>query len=233
MRITELQYQLTNNSFCHIRDFRSLIDFNPEEKSEFKNFWSRLRLDQNFKNYTHRERRILRYRYKYNEGLKIDYNSEYNSQVTYDIEYTQGANQLTYVEEEFINNPLLQRILVTDIKIVEDLLDKQSDYMINIHLFRVVSNDGKISPTTSGIHRDGMDLICMHYINSENIHPVVSKLYTDNSPEDEILSIRMNNFLEGLIVNDELLYHSASEVQQLNLEQVAFRDLLLITFKKI
>jgi hypothetical protein len=232
MEIIKLQNQLNNNLYCHIKNFENLISFNAEEKSEFISFWERLKLDQNFKDYTHRERRILRYIYQVDNAMEIDYNSEYNSSIKYQIKYTQGTNKLAYVEEQFINNKLMQNILAMDIKILTNLLDRKFKYSINIHLFRVIANMGKISPTTSGIHQDGMDFICMHYINSGNIYPVISKLYKTNSQASEILNISMNNFLESLIIEDSILYHSASEVKQVNIEQIAFRDLLLITFNK-
>jgi hypothetical protein len=227
------QQQLSTNLYCHIRNFADLIEFDQHGVKTFKKFWENLKLDQNFKDYTHRERRILRYVYKYQEKLEINYDSEYNSSVDYTVNYKRGVNQLTYAEDEFIVDNILKQLIIADIKIVENLLNKSDSYMITIHLFRVLSTDGKSSPTTSGIHKDGMDLVCMHFINAQNIIPVISTLYKDNVPESQILNLPMSNFLEAIIVDDNRLYHSATEVKQLDLTEPAFRDLLLVTFKRV
>jgi hypothetical protein len=128
----------------------------------------------------------------------------------------------------------MQKILATDIRILANVLDVNKEYLINIHLFRVqASNDG-ISPTTSGIHQDGMDFVCMHYIQSENTHPVVSRLYkSNNGSKIPIETKYMTNFLETLIVHDKELYHYASDVSQLNHESIAFRDMLLVSFQAL
>jgi len=40
----------------------------------------------------------------------------------------------------------------------------------------------------------------------------------------------LTDFLDTVIVNDAVLYHSANAVQQANPDELAFRDMLLISF---
>ena len=221
------------NNYCHLENFNKFLAFNSNDELKFKNYWKKLVLDENFADYTHRERRILRYYYTYGQPLVLNRNSEYKSSVVYKIDYKQGGNQLTYVEDDFIQNLLLQQILAIDIKILENQLDKNRTYAIYIHLFRVKAQNGDISPTTSGIHQDGMDFICMHFIDANNAYPVVSKLYDNEEQESVILSKTMESFLETLIVNDRMLYHSANEVKQKIKSEVAWRDLLLVSFQVV
>jgi len=218
------------NNFCHLQNFNNLITFDRKEEAKFKTYWNRLVLDEKFVNYTHRERRILRYYYTYGKPLILNHDNEYKSSVIYEIDYKQGGNELTYVEDGFIQDRLLQQILATDIRFFESQLDKKCTYAIDIHLFRVKAQNGSVNPTTSGVHQDGMDFICMHYIDAENVCPVISKLYKNKESEAPILSRVMSLFLEALVVNDKILYHSASEVKQKMRNKIAFRDLLLVTF---
>ncbi|WP_116963868.1 2OG-Fe dioxygenase family protein [Fastidiosibacter lacustris] len=222
------------NHYVHQQNYKDLISCDDESVRSFKAHWDRLVHDDNFKDYTNRRRRILRYTYDViSNNLRINRDSEYKSSVTYDIPYQQGANKLTYAEESFIHHPITQQLITTDLDFFKSHLDKQSRYEVNAHLFRVQADDEGISPTTSGIHRDGMDFIGMHFIDAHNTVDVVSKLYASDRSESEVFSKPMSAFLETLLVNDQKLYHSASEVKQnKNTNQIAYRDLLLVTLHK-
>jgi hypothetical protein len=217
------------NNYCHVQNFSDLVSFNNEQKAIFKNYWEHLVLDHNFAEYTNRERRILRYYYRHGQPLSINLNREYNSTIVYDIKYQQGANQLTYVDDSFIANSLMAQIISTDLAFFENKLNKSKTYAIDIHLFRVKATLGEISPTTSGIHQDGMKFICMHFIDSNNAEPVISKLYGDSTSDSLIFSKAMHEFLEVLVVNDKILYHSAGPVKQILTDKKAYRDLLLVS----
>ncbi|MBD2816240.1 2OG-Fe dioxygenase family protein [Xenorhabdus sp. Flor] len=234
MRIAEISARLMNNHYCHIPHFSELISYQEEEADTFKNQWDNLVLDQNFKNYTHRERRILRYCYHPDteNPLQLNRNSKYQSPVTYDIEYKKGANQLRYSEETFITHPIMQHILATDIAILGERLIKGCRYSIDIHQFRVKAFSGKESPTTSGIHQDGQDWIFMHFIQSHNIAPVISEVHLTENEAPPLLQTAMQQFLETLTINDKQLYHRASHVRQVSPATAAFRDLLLVTFRQ-
>jgi hypothetical protein len=224
---------LGKNNYCHIQDYSALISFSKEQEDVFKNYWHHLVLDHNFAEYTNRERRILRYYYQHGKPLSINLNSEYNSTVVYDVKYKQGTNRLTYVDVTLTANALMSQIIATDLSFFENKLDKNKSYAIDIHLFRVNATSGNISPTTSGIHQDGMSFICMHFIDSNNAEPVVSKLYSDHTEDSLILSKSMDKFLEVLVVNDKILYHSAGSVKQILPVKKAYRDLLILSCYEI
>ncbi|PHM36564.1 2OG-Fe dioxygenase family protein [Xenorhabdus innexi] len=234
MRITEISTQLANSHYCHIPYFSELISYDEDEARVFKNSWNNLVLDQNFKNYTHRERRILRYHYHpgMENPLQINRDSEYRSSVTYDVEYTKGSNKLSYSEEHFIHHPIMQHVLSTDIAILGERLIKGHHYSIDIHQFRVKATSGKESPTTSGIHQDGQDWIFMHFIQSHNIAPVISEVHKSGDEAPPLLQTVMTQFLETLTIDDKQLYHRAGNVRQISPATEAFRDLLLVTFRQ-
>ncbi|PHM47824.1 2OG-Fe dioxygenase family protein [Xenorhabdus miraniensis] len=235
MQIATISARLINEHYCHIPHFSEFIFCDPQEIRTFKEHWNQLVLDQNFKDYTHRERRILRYYYHPDTGtpLQLNRDTEYRSSITYDIEYKKGANQLNYAEEAFITHPIMQGILATDIAILGDRLTKAHYYAIDIHQFRVKAQAGKESPTTSGIHQDGQDWIFMHFIQSHNTEPVISEVHATAHEAPPLLHTAMGHFLETLAINDKQLYHRASNVRQVSPTNAAFRDLLLVTFRQL
>ncbi|MBD2809377.1 2OG-Fe dioxygenase family protein [Xenorhabdus sp. Vera] len=235
MQIADISTRLMNEHYCHIPHFSELISFAPKAMKTFKDHWNNLALDQNFKDYTHRERRILRYHYHpaQKNPLQLNRDTEYRSSITYDIEYKQGVNQISYAEEEFITDPIMQHILATDIRILGDQLTRENLYAIDIHQFRVKAQAGKESPTTSGIHQDGQDWIFMHFIQSHNTEPVISEVHATEHEAPPLLHCAMGHFLETLAINDKQLYHQASNVRQVSPTNAAFRDLLLVTFRQL
>ncbi|WP_340616266.1 2OG-Fe dioxygenase family protein [Xenorhabdus entomophaga] len=235
MQIATISARLINEHYCHIPHFSEFISCDPKEIRTFKEHWNQLVLDQNFKDYTYRERRILRYYYHPDTGtpLQLNRDTEYRSSITYDIEYKKGANQLSYAEEAFITHPIMQSILTTDIAILGDRLTKAHHYAIDIHQFRVKAQAGKESPTTSGIHQDGQDWIFMHFIQSHNTEPVISEVHATAHEAPPLLHTAMGHFLETLAINDKQLYHRASNVRQVSPTNAAFRDLLLVTFRQL
>lgn len=232
MKNLALQTELARNKYIHITDFIDLFKISTHDITQFKGYWDNLILDDNFKSYTSRKRRILRYHYQPGQPLRINRDTHYKSSVTYDVDYTVGINKLTYAEDDFIAHPVMQNILATDITLLQNQLDDAYDYAIDIHPFRVIADSGNTSPTTSGIHQDGTDWVCMHFINSSNIHPVVSEIHASQEEAPPLLATAMHDFLETLIVDDKQLYHSAGEVRQLSAHSPAFRDILILTFRR-
>ncbi len=226
--------QLRQQGYCHLHASQEWIAVEPEEEQSFKAYWDNLVEDENFKNYTRRERRILRFFCHPDRSLQLNTDADYCSTVTYNIDYNAGPNRLQYAEAGFIHHPLLQRIVATDMAMIRPWLAAEQSYAIDIHQFRVRAEKGNNSPTTSGIHQDGMAWICMHFIQSKGTQPVVSEIFTTaEEHEPPLLATAMSRFLETLIVDDKTLYHRAGPVCPVAEATSAYRDLLLVTFRPV
>lgn len=223
---------LAGNRYVHINNLIDLFPISEREMAQFKLYWNNLVLDENFKNYTNRKRRILRYHYQPGQPLRLNRDASYQPSATYSVDYTRGVNNLTYVEEDFITHPVMQHILATDIALLQYQLDASYYYAIDAHQFRVSAEQGNVSPTTSGIHQDGTDWVCMHFIAGSNIYPVLSEVHISQQEAPPLLATTMNQCLETLIIDDKHLYHRAGSVRQLSASAPAFRDILVITFRK-
>lgn len=231
MELNLIAGELSRNGFAHIKDTSPWINFTLTQQERFCSWWNNLDRDENFRHYTHRERRILRYRSVNDDPclLEINMDPNFHPKVTYDIKYKQGVNHLSYAEEEFISDAILQKIIHFDQSVVYAVLGQRMPVTMDIHQFRVKAEGGKVSPTTSGIHQDGFDWIFMHFIKKNNIHPVISEIFSGPDEGDLIFTKEMNQYLETLIVNDNQCWHRATSVESLDNQQSGWRDLLLVT----
>ncbi|MFM9487637.1 2OG-Fe dioxygenase family protein [Pseudomonas monachiensis] len=232
MDISQISAHLREHHYCHVRDFRELIPIEPGEEESFRAYWSNLVQDEAFKEYTHRKRRILRYRLLPSRQLRLDRNAEFKSSVTYAIKYRKGVNHLSYCEDGFIKHSLMQKLLATDLAVIGPHLGKQT-YTIDIHQFRVRADEHSSSPTTSGIHQDGLDWVFMHFIGECNTVPVVSEVFASETEQSRVLNLAMEQFLETIVINDRRIYHRASDVRPQADSAPAWRDLLLVNLRSL
>lgn len=102
---------------------------------------------------------------------------------------------------------------------------------IELHQFRIEARDGqKGSPTPEGVHRDGVDFVMVVMIKRVNINSGATTIYNlDNQLVGEFTLL---NPFDMAIVNDHRVYHGVTTITQLDPEQEAYRDVLVITFKK-
>lgn len=221
------------NNFAHIRGYSRMISGAGAREADFNAHWDELVLDENYKSYTTRHRRILRYWYTHPGEMTLNRNTVYQPKVTYDVEYTQGANHLTYATAGFIADPLLQNILRLDLELLAPKLKQGQAYSVDVDLFKVSSDSGKISPTTSGRHQDGEDFLCMHFIGAENVVPVVSEVLPADPQAPPLFKQAMTQFLETLVVDDRALFHAASPVEQKCKTEPAHRNLLLVSISAL
>jgi len=232
MDISQISAHLREHHYCHRRDFAEVVKVGAAEAQSFRAYWANLVRDEAFKAYTHRERRILRYRLTASRQLQIDRNTEFKSPVTYAVNYRQGVNHLSYSEEGFIEHPLMRKLLAADLAVIDPHLGEHS-YTIDIHQFRVRADAQACSPTTSGIHQDGLDWVFMHFIGEHNTVPVVSEVFTHETEQSRVLNVPMEQFLETIVVNDRDLYHRAGDVRPKVDSTPAWRDMLLVSLRSV
>ncbi|WP_426134674.1 2OG-Fe dioxygenase family protein [Pseudomonas sp. PWP3-1b2] len=232
MDISQVSSHLREHHYCHQRDFRRLVTVGPGEEQSFRAYWANLVRDEAFQTYTHRERRILRYRLLPSRQLQIDRNAAFKSPVTYAVTYRQGVNHLSYCEDGFVEHPLMQKLLATDLAVIGPHLTEQT-YTIDIHQFRVRADAQSSSPTTSGIHQDGLDWVFMHFIGQSNTVPVVSEVFADEAEDSRVFKLPMEQFLETIVINDRRLYHRAGDVRPQVDSAPAWRDVLLVSLRSV
>lgn len=223
---------LGERGFAHVIDISQWVSPVHISEKQFCAWWENLVHDENFRHYTHRERRILRY-FASGSGhsIQLNPNTHFVSGATYAVPYQRGTNALTYAEEGFITDSLLQQILRFDLAVSRAASPLSESMNMDIHQFRIKATSGQTTPTTSGIHQDGYDLVFMHFINKHNAFPVISEVF-DRADETGLqLRKELGRFMETLIVDDRRCWHRASPLRQKDLENPAYRDVLVVSFR--
>lgn len=235
MHIETASHFLEKNHYLHVPSIPALSVYDENHHKRFKAHWNGLSLDQNYKNYTWRERSILKYDYTHPDKFVIDFDNIFHPEVTNDtneIDYEQGVNDLTYATNDFINDAMLASIIEFDLALIPFFLSQGKNYRINVSQFRVKSVQGRESPTTSGPHKDGYDYIFMHLVNHQNIVPPASRLFQNHTRESQFFQHTLKNYMESLVVNDRALYHSADHVLQKQADEPGYRDMLIIDVQR-
>ncbi len=103
---------------------------------------------------------------------------------------------------------------------------------IELHQFRIEARDGRMGqPTPEGVHRDGVDFVLVVMIKRVNIESGATTIYDlDNRLVGEFT---LRRAFDMVLVNDRLLYHGVTPITQLEPDEEAFRDVLVITFKNM
>ncbi len=101
---------------------------------------------------------------------------------------------------------------------------------IEVHQFRINASQLAASPTPEGIHRDGVNFVFMMMVNRTNVVDGETSIYDRN--RRPLSQYTLAEEMEAAIVNDEEVMHGVTPIIQLDLQQPAFRDVLVITFRK-
>ncbi len=102
---------------------------------------------------------------------------------------------------------------------------------IELHQFRIEARDGKLGkPTPEGVHRDGVDFVIVVMIKRVNIDSGATTIYDlENRLVGEFM---LHQTFDAVLVNDRKVYHGVTPIEQLEADLEAYRDVLVITFKK-
>ena len=102
---------------------------------------------------------------------------------------------------------------------------------IELHQFRIEARDGqKGNPTPEGVHRDGVDFVIVVMIKRVNIESGATSIY--NLDNQLVGEFTMLDTFDMAIVNDRKVYHGVTPITQIDADAEAYRDVLVMTFKR-
>ena len=104
-------------------------------------------------------------------------------------------------------------------------------WQIEAHQFRIeASQQQHGNPTPEGVHRDGVDYVLVMMVKRENISSGTTEMFSLN--KQLLGSFTLTEALDCAFVDDHRCYHGVTPVEQMDVHKPAFRDVLVITFKK-
>ena len=135
------------------------------------------------------------------------------------------------ITDEIGNGASMRTILEYCRALFSKLAPETAQWHIEGHQFRIEARQGELGkPTPEGLHRDGVDYVLVLLIARRNIR---SGTTTVHDLDRRVLgSFTLTDPLDAALVDDARCYHGVTPVEPENPAQPAYRDVLVVTFKK-
>jgi len=105
-------------------------------------------------------------------------------------------------------------------------------WRVEVHQFRIEARaDQPGQPTPEGMHRDGVDFALVLLIARRNIASGTTTIHALD--HRELGSFTLTDPLDAALVDDARVFHGVTPVQAVDPDQPAYRDVLVVTFKRI
>jgi hypothetical protein len=108
---------------------------------------------------------------------------------------------------------------------------RPASWHVECHQFRIEARVGEEGrPTPEGLHRDGVDWVLVMLVARENIAEGVTSIH--DSTRELIGRFTLTEPLDSAFVDDSRVFHGVTPVVPLDPHRPAFRDVLVVTFRR-
>jgi hypothetical protein len=102
---------------------------------------------------------------------------------------------------------------------------------VELHQFRIEARPGEMGrPTPEGMHRDGVDWVLVLMVRRENVKSGETTIY--DHTKRPLGSFTLTQPLDSAFVDDGRVYHGVTPVEPLDSVRPAYRDVLVVTFRR-
>ncbi len=235
LTITNPFDELRANGFVHIPAHMAIAYLmakaeGPVDLAEFASSWNSMPVDPYMKDGgTYRERTFATFRSASpTEALTLTppqphYQSVDNNGFAGGIE-----RYLSEPQDDILNGPVLRALLDTGQDAVEALTHATSMKAENHHFRIKTCTELAGQPTPEGLHRDGVSFVLIMLIARVNVMGAETTL-TD-ADGNLITKLTMREPFECLILDDERMMHSVSEIAPIDPDRPGYRDTVVLTF---
>jgi len=125
---------------------------------------------------------------------------------------------------------LLRDLVVACGRLIADLEPGQENvHRIEVHQFRIEPDaDEEAFPTPEGMHRDGVDWVCVILIKRLNVSCGTTSVA--DMTGKEIQALMLADELDMVFLDDRCLAHAVAPIRRMDPRRPGFRDALVITF---
>jgi hypothetical protein len=138
------------------------------------------------------------------------------------------------VTDEVAGHPALTAILRTSNALFDRLTPealRPAAWHIEMHQFRIETRaDEEGRPTPEGMHRDGVDWVLVLMVRRENVASGETTIY--DLVKRPLGSFTLTAPLDSALVDDGGVYHGVTPVVPLDPARPAYRDVLVVTFRR-
>lgn len=99
------------------------------------------------------------------------------------------------------------------------------------HQFRIEARAGEdAQPTPEGVHRDGVDWVIVMLVARENVAAGVTSIF---DPAGASLgAFTLTQPLDAVFIDDNRVFHGVTAIEPVDPNKPAYRDVLVVTFRK-
>jgi hypothetical protein len=102
---------------------------------------------------------------------------------------------------------------------------------VEIHQFRIEARPGEAGqPTPEGMHRDGVDWVLVLLVRRENVASGETSIH--DLPRRPLGSFTLAEPMDAALVDDHRVYHGVTPVVPVDPSRPAYRDVLVVTFRR-
>ena len=138
------------------------------------------------------------------------------------------------VTEAAARHPALTAILRTSHALFDRMTQAElrpPAWHLEIHQFRIEARVGQEGrPTPEGMHRDGVDWVLVLMVRRENVASGETTIY--DLVKRPLGSFTLTAPLDSALVDDSRVYHGVTSVVPLDPARPAYRDVLVVTFRR-
>ncbi|MDF2900019.1 MAG: hypothetical protein K0Q62_78 [Phenylobacterium sp.] len=134
------------------------------------------------------------------------------------------------VSEAVAGHTLTRRII--DLALgVFDGPDPGFPWRAEFHQFRIEAHAGEAAqPTPEGVHRDGVDWVVVMLVARENVAAGVTSIF---DPAGQSLgAFTLTRPLDAVFIDDNRVFHGVTAIEPVDPSKPAYRDVLVVTFRK-
>ncbi|ODU43683.1 2OG-Fe dioxygenase family protein [uncultured Aquimonas sp.] len=104
-------------------------------------------------------------------------------------------------------------------------------WQIEAHQFRIEALPGQPGqPTPEGVHRDGVDYVLVALVDRHNIHEGTTTIHAADGTQ--LGAFTLTEALDIALVDDQRVWHGVTAVEPLDPDAPAWRDVLVLTFRR-
>jgi hypothetical protein len=129
------------------------------------------------------------------------------------------------------DGPTLRTILGFCHRLFGSLAPASMAWHVEVHQFRIEARSGTQGlPTPEGLHRDGVDYVLVLLVNRRNIQSGTTTVH--DLDKRTLGSFTLTEPFDAALVDDARVYHGVTPVEPVDLTQPAYRDVLVVTFRR-
>ncbi len=138
------------------------------------------------------------------------------------------------VTQTVARHPALSAILRTSHELFDRMTPasvRPEAWHVELHQFRIEARPGQEGrPTPEGMHRDGVDWVLVLMVRRENIESGETTIY--DLAKRPLGSFTLTEPLDSAFVDDSRVFHGVTAVEPLAPSLSAYRDVLVVTFRR-